>query len=326
LPPTLLFQVDAVIYRKPRRSLREEAAMKLLYPRCCVLDVQQQLIVACLRLQDVDTPAHKEVRTFSIMASDMVVLSDWLAGHGVTHVAIEHSAGFWKPLYHTLQQAFTVLLINPAHVTDVKDIQWIADLLAYGLVQGQVITPSALQEAPHTPRRMRLAGLAALFITLLAIYGGWTIGSRVDSESPLAPLPASVRWQQLQVHYQHPAGEPFTLPLPTLERTPEGVPVEVVLETPNALASWLQLDRERLQLQGTAPITAEEQTYQLIVRAQPEHGSESRLRLYLTITGQLQLPPSVTDAPSPPPPDSPQPLRPDPPPDTAGPRRIWHSW
>src|SRR2546422_4903404 len=83
-----------------RRSPREEAAMKLLYPRCCVLDVQQQLVVACLRLQDVDGLAHKEVRTFGIRASDVVVLSDWLAGQGVTHVAIEQSAGSWKPLYH----------------------------------------------------------------------------------------------------------------------------------------------------------------------------------------------------------------------------------
>ena len=93
--------------------------MKLLYPRCCVLDVQQQHIVACLRLQDVDGPAHKEVRTFGSEISDVVVLSNWLAGHGVTHVAIKPSAESWKPLYQALQQAFTVLLIDPAQATEV---------------------------------------------------------------------------------------------------------------------------------------------------------------------------------------------------------------
>ena len=153
--------------------------MKLLYPRYCVLDVQPQQIVACLRLQDVDGPAHKEVRTFGREISNVVVLSNWLAGHGVTHVAIKPSAGSWKPLYQALQQAFTVRLIDPAHATDV-DIQRIADLLAYGLVQSQVITPSALQEAPPTSRRARLALVAVLCTVLLAIYGVWMTGSRVD--------------------------------------------------------------------------------------------------------------------------------------------------
>jgi hypothetical protein len=250
----------------------------------------------------------------------VLALSDWLIGHGVTHVAIEHSAGAWEPIYEALKQAFTVLLINPAHVTDVKDIQWIADLLAYGLVQGQVITPAALQEAPRSSRRTRLTGVALGFIMLLAIYGVWTTGNRVDPKPP----PPSVRWQQLQVEYQHPAGDPLTLPLPILERTPEGVPVEVTLES--ASASWLQFDRERLQVQGTPPITAGDQTYQLIVRAQAQDGDESRLQLSLTITGQPQLPPSTADALSAPSPDSPQPLSPDRPSDTAGPKRIWHSW
>jgi hypothetical protein len=275
--------------------------MKLLYPRCCVLEVQQQVVVACLRLQDVDGPAHKEVRTFGPMPSDVVVLSDWLAGHGVTHVAIEHRAGAWEPLYRGLQQAFTVLLINAADVTDGKDIQWIADLLAYGLVQGQAITPSALQQAPRTSRRARLAVVAVLFLALLTSYGVWRVGSRVDPEPPPGPPPpGSVRWQPLQVAYQHPAGEPFKFPLPTLERPPEGIPVAVMLETPGASPSWLQLDHDGLHIRGTAPIMAADQTYQLIVLAQAEDGSESRLRVYLTIMGQRQLPPSATDPRSPP--------------------------
>ena len=197
--------------------------MKLLYPRYCVLDMQQQLVVACLRLQDLEGPAHKEVRTFGSELSDVVVLSNWLASHGVTHVAIKASTGSWKPLYQALQQA-------------------------------------------------------------------------------------------------------FTLPLPALERTPEKVPVKVMLEPSMATASWLQFDRERLQMQGTAPLTAAGQTYQLMVRAQAEHGSESRLQVALTITGQPQPPPSAADSPPPSPPPSPQPQSPDRPSDASGTMKIWHFW
>jgi len=291
-----------------------------------VLDVQEQLVVACLRLQEIDGPAHKEVRTFESDISDVVVLSNWLAGHGVTHVAIKPSNGSWKPLHQALQQAFTVLLIDPVRATEV-DIQRIADLLAYGLVQSEVITPAALQEAPHIPRRTRLALVAVLFTVLLAIYGMWKTGSLVDPRLPstLAPLP-SVRWQQLQVNYQHSAGEPFTLPLPTLERTPEKVPFKVMLEPSVATSSWLPLDREQIQMQGTVPLTAVGQTYQLFVRAQAEHGNESRLQLSLTITGQPQPPLSGTDSPPPPPPLSPQPQGPDRPSDTPGTMKIWHFW
>jgi hypothetical protein len=291
-----------------------------------VLDVQQQLVVACLRLQDVDSPTHKEVRTFGSKISDVVVLSNWLAGHGVTHVAIKPSAGSWKPLYRALQEAFTVLLIDSAHATEV-DIQRIADLLAYGLMQSQVITPSAVQEVPPSSRRARLALVAVLFTLLLALYGMWMTGSRADPQPPLAPSPPpSVRWQQLQVNYQHTAGEPFTLPLPALERTPEKVPVKVMLEPSMATAYWLQLDRERLQMQGTAPITAAGQTYQLIVRAQADQGSESRLQVALTITGQPQPPPSATDSPSPSPPPSSQPQSPNRPSEATGSMKIWHFW
>src|SRR5262245_19267406 len=162
------------------RAPREEAAMKLLYPRCCVLDVQQRLVVACLRLQDVDGPAHQEVRTFGREGSAMVVLSSWLVDHGVTHVAIQLSVGSCKPLYETLQQSFTVLLIDPAHATSVQDVQRLADLLAYGLVQAQAITPADRPEPTRMSRRRRLAMVAALCIMLLTIYGVWLTGSLVD--------------------------------------------------------------------------------------------------------------------------------------------------
>ena len=112
------------------------------------------------------------------------MLSNWLAGHGVTHVAIKPSAGSWKPLYRALQQAFTVLLIDPAHATEV-DIQRIADLLAYGLVQSQVITPSALQEAPHTHPHPSTRSSAVIFLLahqvgfILRMHGFLLSGQRI---------------------------------------------------------------------------------------------------------------------------------------------------
>jgi hypothetical protein len=301
--------------------------MKLLYPRCCVLDVQPQQVMACLRRQEVDGPAHKEVRTFGSDISDAAVLSNWLAGHGVTHVAIGHSTGPWKPLSQALQQAFTVLLIDPVHATDIKDVQWTADLLAYGLVQGQEVMSWAVQEATPTSRRPPLTLVVVLFTVLLVIYGVWNIGGRVDPHPAPTPAPLpSVRWQHLQMNYQHTAGEPFTLPLPALERIPENVPVDIRLEPSMVTANWLQLDRDRLQVHGTAPITAAGQTYQLSVRAQAEHGSESRLQITLTITGQPHPPLSAADSPPPPPLPPPRLESPDRPLDTSGTMKIWHFW
>jgi len=120
-------------------------------------------------------PARKEVRTFGIMASDMVGLADWLAGQGVTHVAIEPRPGLGRRF--TIPAAgLHVLRINPAHVTDVQDLQWSADLLAYGLVQGQV-TPlgssrSAAYASAYAARR-----LAALFMTSWPSMEGGRLGA-----------------------------------------------------------------------------------------------------------------------------------------------------
>jgi Putative Ig domain len=115
----------------------------------------------------------------------------------------------------------------------------------------------------------------------------WRSSNHVGPEQAhWQPPPHSVRWQPLQVSYRCPAGKPFVFPLPTLARTPEGMPVEVTLEASGDVPSWLQLDRERLQIGGTAPLTADDQTYQLTIRAHAEQGSDSRLLVLLTIIGQ----------------------------------------
>jgi Putative Ig domain len=112
------------------------------------------------------------------------------------------------------------------------------------------------------------------------------INSMVFERLEWTPSSHSVRWQSLQVARHYPAGEPFVFALPALERIPEGLPIEMTLETSGDGPSWLELDRERLSIRGTAPVTAEDQTYRFSVRAHAEQGSDSRLFVLLTITGQ----------------------------------------
>jgi hypothetical protein len=115
----------------------------------------------------------------------------------------------------------------------------------------------------------------------------WTATDSAVPEQPESkPLTHSVRWQSFQVTHVLSAGEPFEFPLPALERVPGGLPVEVMLEASQDAPRWLEFDRERLSIRGTAPLTTIDQTYHLSVRAHTETGSDSRLLLLLTITGQ----------------------------------------
>jgi DnaJ domain/Putative Ig domain len=97
--------------------------------------------------------------------------------------------------------------------------------------------------------------------------------------------PDSVQWQPLEVSYHSPAGEPFVFRLPPLARPPEGGPVDVTLEAPGEAPRWLLFDRERLSISGTTPLTAADQTYRLMVRAHTERGGDSRVLVWITITG-----------------------------------------
>ena len=113
--------------------------MEVLYPRCCGLDVHQKTVVACL----VD-PEGKEIRTFKTVTGELLQLSDWIVAKGVTHVAMESTGVYWRPVYNVLEAlGLTLLVMNAQHIkavpgrkTDVKDAEWIADLLRHGLVAG----------------------------------------------------------------------------------------------------------------------------------------------------------------------------------------------
>jgi len=127
--------------------------MELLYPRCCGLDVHKKLVVACLLITEPNGKLHKEVRTFTTMTVDLLALADWLTSNGCTHVAMESTGVYWKPIYNLLEGLFELLVVNAQHIkavpgrkTDVRDAEWIADLLRHGLLKGSFIPPTAQRE------------------------------------------------------------------------------------------------------------------------------------------------------------------------------------
>nr|WP_320411261.1 IS110 family transposase [Candidatus Hakubella thermalkaliphila] len=126
--------------------------MEVVYSRCAGLDVHKKTVVACVLIRE-GAQVQKEIRTFSIMTSDLLVLHDWLLAHGVREVAMESTGIYWKPIFNLLEASFRVLLVNAAHIkavpgrkTDVKDCEWIAELLSYGLLKASFIPPKPIRE------------------------------------------------------------------------------------------------------------------------------------------------------------------------------------
>ena len=125
--------------------------MEVLYPRCAGLDVHKDVVVACVRC--VSPPTHQEVRHFATTTTGLLALADWLASHGCTHVAMEATGIYWKPVWHLLEDRFVLVLANAQHVrnvpgrkTDVNDATWLADLLAHGLIRSSFVPPPPIQE------------------------------------------------------------------------------------------------------------------------------------------------------------------------------------
>src|SRR5258708_17451369 len=137
--------------------------MEVLYPRCSGIDVHKRFVVACLSIIQ-HGQRHKELRQASTMTSDILALKAWLKAAGFTHIAIESTGVYWKPIFHLLEDSFEIVLVNAQHMkavpgrkTDVKDAEWIADLLQHGLLKASFI-PGSEQQAVRdlTRTRMRL--------------------------------------------------------------------------------------------------------------------------------------------------------------------------
>jgi transposase len=131
--------------------------MRVLYQRCCGLDVHKESVMACVL-----TPEGKQIRKFGTMTKDLLMLSDWLATFQVTHVAMESTGVFWQPIYNLLEEEFTVWVVNARHVknvpgrkTDIKDAEWIADLLRHGLLSPSFIPDRVQRELRELVRYRR---------------------------------------------------------------------------------------------------------------------------------------------------------------------------
>jgi len=122
--------------------------MNIIHPRCAGLDVHKKSVVAC-RIVMQETGQQEEMCTFGTMTSDLLQLADWLRAAGVTHVAMESTGVYWKPIFNLLEDEFTVILVNAQHIkyvpgrkTDIKDAQWIAQLLQHGLLKASFVPPA----------------------------------------------------------------------------------------------------------------------------------------------------------------------------------------
>ena len=131
--------------------------MDILFERCAALDVHQKTVVACVRTPEAPERGKRkrrsEVRTFSATTPGLLELHSWLTESEVTHVAMESTGIYWRPVYNILEGAFELLLVNARHVkgvpgrkTDVKDCEWLAQLLEHGLVRGSFVPPEPTRD------------------------------------------------------------------------------------------------------------------------------------------------------------------------------------
>jgi len=133
--------------------------MEVVYRHCAGLDVHKKVVVAAIIVLDALGKLYRETRSFGTMTGDLLELSDWLLSLGVTHVAMESTGEYWKPVYNILENNFELLLINAQHIkavpgrkTDVNDAEWIAELLRHGLLRASFVPPLGQRELRELTR------------------------------------------------------------------------------------------------------------------------------------------------------------------------------
>src|SRR5580658_521161 len=136
--------------------------MQAIIERCCGLDVHQGAVVACLLIGAPGAQPTKEVRTFRTVTRDLEALRDWLRAVGVTHVGMESTGVYWRPVYAVLEGHFELIVGNARHIrnvpgrkTDVKDAEWIADLVRHGLVAKSFVPPQPQRDLRELLRYRR---------------------------------------------------------------------------------------------------------------------------------------------------------------------------
>lgn len=194
--------------------------MDLLYTRCAGLDVHKETVVACARLVG-DREVTKDVETFGTTTEDLLKLSDWLTDRGCTHIAMEATGVYWKPVWHVLGDGgFELILANAAHVknvpgrkTDVNDATWLAELLAHGLIRASFVPDLATEEmrtllrtrkqlvrekASHTQRLQKTLEdanikLDSVISNVLGVSGRAMVEALIAGETDPAALAAFAR-------------------------------------------------------------------------------------------------------------------------------------
>jgi transposase len=136
--------------------------MDTIVERCCGLDVHQASVVACLLVERASGRARKEIRTFGTSTRELMEMRDWLLSERCTHVAMESTGIYWKPVYAILEDSFELVVGNAQHIrnvpgrkTDVKDSEWIADLLRHGLIAKSFVPPEPIRELRDLTRYRR---------------------------------------------------------------------------------------------------------------------------------------------------------------------------
>ena len=133
--------------------------MDILFPRCAGIDIHKRTVVACRVVLTDDGEWLRETRTYGTTSEELLRLADWLAAGGCTHVGLESTGEFWKPVFNLLEGSFDVWLLNAQHIqavpgrkTDVRDAEWIAELLRHGLVRSSFIPPRPQRELRELTR------------------------------------------------------------------------------------------------------------------------------------------------------------------------------
>src|SRR6266478_1712207 len=133
--------------------------MQVLYERCAAIDVHQKTAVTTILVSQPDGSPQKQTRTFATMTSDLLALEDWLRGLGITVVAMESTGVYWHPIFNILEEGRTIILVNAQHIkavpgrkTDVKDAEWLADLLQHGLLRPSFVPPASQRQVRELTR------------------------------------------------------------------------------------------------------------------------------------------------------------------------------
>jgi transposase len=134
--------------------------MEVIYPRCAGLDVHKKVVVACRVYTKPNGQKVQETQSFGTTTAELLRLLDWVQEWECTHVAMESTGEYWKPVYNILEGHVEILLVNARHIknvpsrkTDVKDAEWIADLLRHGLLKGSFVPPPAQRELRDLTRQ-----------------------------------------------------------------------------------------------------------------------------------------------------------------------------